>query len=205
MQRRWHKLSMNKGVVRNNSVRPWNHHLYRQGTPRCAILSLMQKLDSLSNLLVNLLLDTLRFVPGAKVKPRRASDGSRLTLVLLSSLFAWRQALTIAQPDAFIRWHRKGFRLLWRWKSKPRGRPRVPAELQKLIVEMAKGNPTWLRPGKAVGIDCLKGASIRPFVPSDVVYEVGAARQQTVRSPRTMYPHSQGWHPNREETVYLPA
>jgi hypothetical protein len=33
-----------------------------------------------------------------------------------------------------------------------------------------------LRPGKAVGIDCLKGGLIRPFVPSDVAYEVGAAR-----------------------------
>jgi hypothetical protein len=38
-----------------------------------------------------------------------------------------------------------------------------------------------------------------------VAYEVGAARQQTVRSPRTMYPHSQEWHQNREATVYLPA
>jgi len=36
-------------------------------------------------------------------------------------------------------------------------------------------------------------------------YEVGAARQQTVRSPRTMDPHSQEWHRNREATMYLPA
>jgi len=35
---------------------------------------------------------------------------------------------------------------------------------------MRRENPTWLRPGKAVGIDCLKGGLIRLFVPSDVAY-----------------------------------
>jgi transposase InsO family protein len=42
-----------------------------------------------------------------------------------------------------IRWHRKGFRLFWKWKSHSRGRPRVPAELRRLIVEMATSNPAW--------------------------------------------------------------
>jgi len=42
-----------------------------------------------------------------------------------------------------IRWHRKGFRLFWKWKSRPRGRPRIPADLQKLIAEMAVNNSTW--------------------------------------------------------------
>src|SRR5215469_6692887 len=54
--------------------------------------------------------------------------------------------------------------------------------------------------------DCLtRRKSIRLCVPSHVAYEVGAARQRTVRSPRTMDPHSQEWHRNREATVYLPA
>src|ERR1700674_373631 len=54
--------------------------------------------------------------------------------------------------------------------------------------------------------DCLtRRKPIRPCVPSHVAYEVGAARQQTVRSPRTMDPHSQEWPRNREATVYLPA
>jgi len=39
---------------------------------------------------------------------------------------------------------------------------------------------------------------IKPCIPLHVAYEVGAARQQTVRSPRTMYPHVQKWHRNRE-------
>ena len=110
----------------------------------------MPKLNSLPHLLLttfDLWLDALRFIrlslrPNCalvaenlflrkqlalylerKAKPRRASDATRLALVLLSRPFAWRQALTIVKPDTVIRWHRRGFRLLWKWKSKPRGRP----------------------------------------------------------------------------------
>src|SRR5215469_15274248 len=78
-----------------------------------------------------------------QVEPRRPRAAAKLTLVLLSRLFPWRQALTIVKPDTFMRWHRQGFRLFWKWKSRPRRRPRIPAELQKLIVEMANDNPAW--------------------------------------------------------------
>src|SRR5215471_795124 len=53
-----------------------------------------------------------------KVKPHRPDDSTRLIRVILGRLFAWRDALVNVQPDTFIRWHRKGFRLLWRWKSR---------------------------------------------------------------------------------------
>src|SRR5262249_6010077 len=58
-----------------------------------------------------------------KVKPRRADDATRITLVALSRLIDWRRVLTVLKPDTLIRWHRKGFRLFWRWKSSPGGRP----------------------------------------------------------------------------------
>jgi putative transposase len=76
-------------------------------------------------------------------KPRRASDATRLGLVFLARCFAWKEALLIVQPATLIRWHRQGFHLHWRWKSTPGGRPRVPAELRKLIGKMAEDNPTW--------------------------------------------------------------
>lgn len=78
-----------------------------------------------------------------KAKAARAHDATRLTLVFLARRFAWREALAIVKPDTLIRWHQKGFRLLWRWKSKPRGRPRIPGDLQKLIRDMAESNLTW--------------------------------------------------------------
>jgi transposase InsO family protein len=78
-----------------------------------------------------------------EMKPRRASDATRLSMVLLSRLFAWRDALIHVKPETFLGWHRMGFRLLWRWKSRPRGRPRVPQYIQELIFRMAEENRTW--------------------------------------------------------------
>jgi transposase InsO family protein len=76
------------------------------------------------------------------IKPRRATNATRLTLVWLSRWFNWRQALAIVQPETFTRWHRQGFRLFWRWKSGP-GRPPIPVDLQALIRRMARENPSW--------------------------------------------------------------
>src|SRR5262245_35372170 len=77
------------------------------------------------------------------VRPRRADDATRIALVGLSWLIDWRRVLTIVKPDTLIRWHRKGFRLFWRWRSRPRGRPRLPADLRQLDAEMATANRTW--------------------------------------------------------------
>jgi hypothetical protein len=41
-----------------------------------------------------------------EVRPRRADDATRLSLVLLSTLFAWKQPLVIVRPETLIRWHR---------------------------------------------------------------------------------------------------
>jgi len=67
------------------------------------------------------------------VKPRRADDATRITLVMLAHLIDWRAVLTIVKPDTLIRWHRKGFRLFWRWKSRAPGRPPLPPDVQQLI------------------------------------------------------------------------
>ena len=77
-----------------------------------------------------------------QVKPRRATDAIRLAMVWLSYWFDWRSALRIVKPETFIGWHRQGFRLFWRWKSK-RGRPALPKDLRALIRRMALENPTW--------------------------------------------------------------
>jgi putative transposase len=75
--------------------------------------------------------------------PRRTDNASRIAFVLLSRVVEWRELLTIVRPDTFVRWHRDLFRLVWRLKSRPRGRPRIPADVQQLIAEMAANNHTW--------------------------------------------------------------
>ena len=78
-----------------------------------------------------------------KAKPRRADDSTRWVMATLSRFFPWRGALVNVKPDTLTRWHRKGFRLFWRWKSKPAGRPPLSKDLRRLIREMAADNVTW--------------------------------------------------------------
>ncbi|MHC4351048.1 MAG: helix-turn-helix domain-containing protein [Planctomycetota bacterium] len=54
----------------------------------------------------------------------------------------------MVQPQTIVRWHRQGFKLYWRWKSRPRkpGRPRVDAEIRELIRQMSLQNPLWGSP-----------------------------------------------------------
>jgi hypothetical protein len=74
----------------------------------------------------------------------RAID--RLIFVGLYRLFL-SDALAIVKPGTIVRWHRAGFRLYWRWKSRPRGgRPTVPLEIRRLIREMSIANPLWGAP-----------------------------------------------------------
>jgi len=85
----------------------------------------------------------LAFYQERKIKPRRFDNVTRFILVLLSHSFAWSDALMNVTPRTFIGWQRAGFRLFWRWKSRP-GRPRIPAELRALIREMAVSNASWV-------------------------------------------------------------
>ena len=77
-----------------------------------------------------------------RTKPRRPDPATRAALVVLPRWLDWRALLTVVQPDTLIRWPRQGWRLCWRWKSRP-GRPPMPANLQQLIVSMARANTTW--------------------------------------------------------------
>src|SRR6516165_7455288 len=73
-----------------------------------------------------------------KVKPCRAADSTRWSMATKSRLFDWRRVLVVVKPDTLIRWHRQGFRLFWRRKSKSPGWSPLPNNLQWLIHEMAR-------------------------------------------------------------------
>ena len=72
----------------------------------------------------------------------------RLLFVWLDRLFpSALNAVTIIRPETIVRWHRTGFRLYWRWKSRSRGgRPRMPGEIRCLIREMSLANRLWGAP-----------------------------------------------------------
>jgi transposase InsO family protein len=83
-------------------------------------------------------------------KPRpRLTSLDRAFWVLLRRVWRnWSEALIIVKPETVVGWHRDGFRLYWRWKSrngKP-GRPRIDSEVRQLIRRMSSANPTWGSP-----------------------------------------------------------
>ncbi len=55
----------------------------------------------------------------------------------------WRSHLILVKPDTVVRWHRRGFKLFWRWKSRNGGRPRIDPEVVALIRRMSRENATW--------------------------------------------------------------
>src|SRR5215510_12715965 len=82
------------------------------------------------------------------VKRPQLRRRDRFFWVRLSQLWKdWRDALIIVKPETVLKWHREGFRLDWRWKSKaPIGRPKIDLEIRELIRRMSRENPLWGAP-----------------------------------------------------------
>jgi hypothetical protein len=57
------------------------------------------------------------------------------------------RSVSIIRPETVVRWHRAGFRLFWRRRSRGKpGRPRVPGEVRQLIRQISIDNPLWGAP-----------------------------------------------------------
>jgi transposase InsO family protein len=111
---------------------------------------------------------------------------SNIDRLVFAGLYRWDPgilvALTIIKPETLIRWHRAGFRLYWRWKSRPQGgRPKAELEVRQLIREMSVANPLW-------GAPRIHGELLKLGI------DVGqtTVAKYMVRSRR---PPSQGWKP----------
>jgi hypothetical protein len=67
---------------------------------------------------------------------------------MLSQLWNdWKSTLIILKPATVFKYHRRGFKVYWRWKSRSKpGRPKVSKEIRDLIIRMARENPTWGAP-----------------------------------------------------------
>ena len=68
----------------------------------------------------------------------------RLRLLLGARLLEhWRAAIVVVQPDTLIRWHRAGFRLFWRRRSRPRRMSPLPPKTIDVIRDMARRGRLW--------------------------------------------------------------
>ncbi|HUY89029.1 MAG TPA: integrase core domain-containing protein [Pirellulales bacterium] len=94
----------------------------------------------------------------AKLGKRRIllTDDERRVLAVKGKTLgrkALEQLATICTPDTILRWHRELIAAKWNHseKRKAPGRPKIAAEVEELVLRMAKKNPTW-------GYDRIAGA-----------------------------------------------
>ena len=127
----------------------------------------------------------------------------RVLWIWLSQLWSdWRSALLILKPETVIAWHRRGFRLYWRWKSRhSQGRPCVPQEVIDLIRKMSLANPRWGWGTVETGIGTIRGHR----------RQVHGASSQTPSRPGEFHPEpltdpdmSLSTHPARATQRRLP-
>jgi hypothetical protein len=97
----------------------------------------------------NIVLRQQVIVLSRKARTRlRLRNIDRLILVWMYRVFpSILNAITVIKPETVIRWHRRGFRAYWHWKSsRVGGRPKIDREIRDLIRRMSKDNPLWGAP-----------------------------------------------------------
>jgi putative transposase len=81
-----------------------------------------------------------------KTKRPKLKTSDRIFWVLLSKICdGWKSSLVLVKPDTVIAWHRQGFRLYWRWRSRTKkvGTPRIARKHIEFIKRISRENPTW--------------------------------------------------------------
>jgi len=79
-------------------------------------------------------------------RPRLGSLDRFFWVALRRLWTGWPSALFIVKADTVVSWHRAGFRLFWRLRSRRLGRPRISEEIRQLIRRMKTDNPGWGAP-----------------------------------------------------------
>jgi putative transposase len=118
-----------------------------------------------------------------QVKNPQFTSRDRFLLVILASLVSnWKQVLLILKPDTLLGWHRQGFRLVWKFKSKPKSRkPRIEVETIALIKQMTSENPLW-------GAERIRGELLK--------LQIRVSKrtiQKYIRQAKPARPPSQNW------------
>ena len=131
----------------------------------------------------NALLRQQLIVLTRSVKRPRLTPTDRALLVLLASrLQYWKDALLIVKPETVLQWHRQGFRLFWKRKSRTRSRqPKVAVETITLIKEMTTNNRLW-------GADRIRGELLKLDV-----HVAKRTIQRYMRQARPSRPRGQTW------------
>src|SRR3954454_8917607 len=126
----------------------------------------------------------LRLAQRQRPCPPRLTRGEKLTVAVLAAALArltagsrdqLSQYLLLFKPDTILKWHRELVRRKWTYRrTNPGGRPTIPAEVDALILRLARENPRWghrriqgelVKLGHAVSASAVRAALRRHRVP----------------------------------------
>jgi putative transposase len=114
--------------------------------PAQAVVGVLRDLPrSRADLLVEniLLRQQLIVASRATTRPKFALHERWLAVLAARMTHRWREALLLVQPETVMRWHREGFRLFWRKKSRATSTARLSRKTITLIQRMAMENRLW--------------------------------------------------------------
>ncbi len=156
----------------------------KPSTPSLVLGTLTDLTRSKSELMAeNALLRQQLIVLRRHVKRPACATTDRMLLVLLAWIVrTWKQALFIVQPETLLRWHRQGFKLYWKYKSRaPSTQPKISDETVALIKEMASNNRLW-------GAERIRGELLKLGL-----HVCKRTIQKYMRPVRTTRPRGQKW------------
>ncbi len=116
----------------------------------CALVSIFEfRVRSRASLELELIALRHQVTVLRRQRPGRPQLSSLDRLLWVWLYRIWPQvidAMVLVKPATVVQWHRKGFRLYWRWRSRRPGRPKIGTEIRDLIRRMSKANPLWGAP-----------------------------------------------------------
>ncbi|MHC4268019.1 MAG: helix-turn-helix domain-containing protein [Planctomycetota bacterium] len=114
------------------------------------IKTILSKFNLIANLTAkNLALHQQLIMLNRSIKrPKFKAKDPLFWIILFYFWRNWKDPLILVKPETIVGWHKKGFKLFWKWKSRPNspGRPRISQEIRNLIYKMAMANPLWVAP-----------------------------------------------------------
>jgi putative transposase len=132
------------------SFQTFNHYFLNWTKPDTATSLMVGTLTDLTRskselVAENALLRQQLIILRRHVKRPVCANTDRMLLVLLASMVrTWKHALFIVQPATLLHWHRQGFRLYWKSKSRAAApKPKISTETVALIQDMARDNRLW--------------------------------------------------------------
>ncbi|HEY5373323.1 MAG TPA: hypothetical protein VIK01_06530 [Polyangiaceae bacterium] len=93
----------------------------------------------------NVLLRQQLLVLQRQVKRPNLTAFDRAVIVAVSAITGtWRESVLLVKPETILRWHRQGFQMFWRWRTRQqKPQPRISSDTIELIGRMGRENCLW--------------------------------------------------------------